>query len=140
MPRRAPFQIGKNRRHLPAQHRHRKGLRHIVRAACLITFEHIAFLVVGSDENDVGVLASLPDFFAKVKTAAIRQIDVQERNIKLGFLQMGNSVLVVIGRCDFISIRRQIVSQRPVQENVVLHNQYLSHALTSSLFRLYHSS
>ena len=115
MPGRAQFQIGKDRRHLPAQHRHRKRFRHIVRAACFIAFEHIAFLVVGGDENNVGVLAAPPDFFAKIKTAAIRQIDVQERNIKLGFFQMENSILVVIGRCDFISIRRQVITQSPVQ-------------------------
>ena len=137
MPGRAQFQIGKDRRHLFAQHRHGKGLCHIVRAACFITFQHIAFLVIGGDKNDIGVLAAPPDFFTKVQPAAIRQIDVQKRNIKLDCFQMGNCILVIIGCCDFISIRRQVISQSPVQENIVLHNQYLSHILTSSMSLYY---
>ena len=62
----------------------------------------ITFFVVGSYENDISMLTASTDFFTKVKSITIRQIDVQERNIKFVFFQMGYSVLVVIGRCDFI--------------------------------------
>ena len=52
-----PLHVGKDGGELSAQHGDGKGLCDIVRAACFIASQHIAFLVIGGQEHDVAVLA-----------------------------------------------------------------------------------
>ena len=61
----------------PSSNCHRKGLRHIIRAADFISLEHIALLVVGGDKDDIGMLTAIPDFFTQIQSAAIGQVNVQ---------------------------------------------------------------
>ena len=125
------FQHRKHRFDFPLQGSYHKGFCNIIYCTNLISPYLVALLIVGSQKNHNCVRAVRLYEFAQIKAAAIREIDIQQYQIKFPLANSFSSGSVIQGRSHAVTVCGQIIGQHLIQKAVILNNQNLLHILTS---------